>query len=220
MARNTHSDQIAAGYDVYGSEGDKIGSVAEVGPSYFVVEKGFFFPTALYVPLSAVTSVSDDEVRLNVSKDQIENQGWDAAPNDGGYAATEAVDTEGRSDSTIERSEERLSVDKESVQTGEVRIGKDVIEEEQSVDVPVKREEVRVTSRSVDRPATGETFQEQDIAVPVHEEKVSVSKDARVVEELDVEKDVVEDTERVTETVRREEFRVDEDVDRAENRDR
>ena len=38
--------------------------------------------------------------------------------------------------------EERLSVDKERVQTGEVNVGKHVVEETQSIEVPVEREEV------------------------------------------------------------------------------
>ena len=71
MSWTTESSQIMAGDEVVGSDGDKVGTVAEVQPTYIVVEKGFFFPTALYVPLSAVTSVGDDEVRLSVSKDDM-----------------------------------------------------------------------------------------------------------------------------------------------------
>ncbi len=213
-----YADQISTGYDVYGSDDEKIGSVAEVGPNYFLVEKGFLFVTDIYVPLSAVTSVQDNGVRLNLTKDQVENQGWDARPEEDGHKATDMrTESEGQ---PIERVEERLKVDKQTVQSGEVRIGKDVTEEEQSVDVPVKHEKVRVSTRTVDRPAGGEAFEDQDISVALNEEQVEVSKEARVVEELDVEKEVVEDTERVSGTVRREEFRVDGDVDRSEERDR
>lgn len=213
-----YADQISTGYDVYGSDDEKIGSVAEVGPNYFLVEKGFLFVTDIYVPLSAVTSVQDNGVRLNLTKDQVENQGWDAPPEEDGHKATDMrTESEGQ---PIERVEERLKVDKQTVQSGEVRIGKDVTEEEQSVDVPVKHEKVRVSTRTVDRPAGGEAFEDQDISVALNEEQVEVSKEARVVEELDVEKEVVEDTERVSGTVRREEFRVDGDVDRSEERDR
>lgn len=213
-----YADQISTGYDVYGSDDEKIGSVAEVGPNYFLVEKGFLFVTDIYVPLSAVTSVQDNGVRLNLTKDQVENQGWDAPPEEDGHKATDMrTESEGQ---PIERVEERLKVDKQTVQSGEVRIGKDVTEEEQSVDVPVKHERARVSTRTVDRPAGGEAFEDQDISVALNEEQVEVSKEARVVEELDVEKEVVEDTERVSGTVRREEFRVDGDVDRSEERDR
>ena len=50
MSWSTESSQINVGDDVYGSDGDKVGTVAEVQPSYIVVEKGFFFPTDYYIP--------------------------------------------------------------------------------------------------------------------------------------------------------------------------
>jgi uncharacterized protein (TIGR02271 family) len=84
------------------------------------------------------------------------------------------------------------------------------VHEEQSIDVPVTREEVQVSSRQVDRPASGDAFSDQDIAVPVMEEDVEVTKEARVVEEFDVDKQTYQDTERVTDTVRKERVDIDE----------
>jgi uncharacterized protein (TIGR02271 family) len=215
--------RIQPGRDVYGSDGSEIGDVAEVGSNYIVVEKGFLFPKDIYIPASAITSVSEDRIELNVPKDAIEDQGWDAAPaesaagtddaamGDRDYAADASAME--REEGTLERREERLRVDKQPVQTGEVRIGKEVVEEEQSVDVPVTREQVDVSTRPIDRPASGDAFQEERIAVPVTEERVQVDKEARAVEELDVEKVAEEDTERVSETVRREEFRIEDEGD-------
>ena len=48
--------------------------------------------------------------------------------------------------------EEQLMVDKERVQTGEVRIRKDVVTEQRSLDVPVEREEVVIERRPAVRP--------------------------------------------------------------------
>jgi len=222
--------QIQPGWDVYGSDGNEIGDVEEVGPDYIVVEKGFLFPKTLYIPVSAISSVSEDRVELSVPKDAAGDQGWDAPPagasmtdettaeyGDRDYATADAGATmdrgEATGEGTLERREEQLRVDKQPVQAGEVRVGKEVVEEEQSVDVPVAREEVEVTTRPVDRPATGEAFQEEQVAVPVTEERVQVGKEARAVEELDVEKVARQDTERVSDTVRREEFRVEDDGD-------
>ena len=42
--------------DVYGSDGEKVGSIVAVYPNYLVVEKGFFFPTDYYIPVSAVNA--------------------------------------------------------------------------------------------------------------------------------------------------------------------
>ena len=216
----TQSGQIETGWDVYDVNGDEIGDVSEVGPNYIVVEKGWLFPTDIYIPNSAITSVAPDRIQLNVAKDAIDGESWNSPPADQGFegqdeqryvdtsaAATSDYDT----DATLERREERLQVGKEAVQTGEVRVGKEVIEEQESIDVPVTRESVEVSTRSVDRPATGAAFEEGEISIPVSEERVTVDKEARVVEELEVDKVARQDTERVTDTVRREEFRIDDE---------
>src|SRR3989337_1936165 len=70
------------GAEVYGADGDKVGTVAAVYPGYIVVEKGFFFPTDYYIPMSAVASYDNDQVYLNLAKDAALNSGWDAQPTD------------------------------------------------------------------------------------------------------------------------------------------
>src|SRR3712207_6009969 len=77
---------ITEGTDVYGSDGEKVGSVVAVQPNYVVVEKGFFFPTDYYIPTSAVASYDDGRVYLSVTKDEALNQGWDTEPT-GDYVA-------------------------------------------------------------------------------------------------------------------------------------
>ena len=76
MSSSSYGSQITVGDDVYGSDGDKVGTVAEVQSSYLVVEKGFFFPTDYYIPLSAVASASGGQVYLTVAKDAALNSGW------------------------------------------------------------------------------------------------------------------------------------------------
>ncbi|MFD1029952.1 YsnF/AvaK domain-containing protein [Metaplanococcus flavidus] len=112
--------------------------------------------------------------------------------------------------------EERLNVDKEQVKTGEVNVDKHVVEEERSVDVPVERDEVYVERRPVDGDSTDtrdKGFNEnENINVPISEERINVSKNDVVSEEIVVGKRKVEDTETVRDTVRREEADIDEDV--------
>lgn len=129
--------------------------------------------------------------------------------------------TDSTSEESLKLHEERLNVDKERVQTGEVNVGKHVVEEEQSIDVPVQREEVYVERRPVnDETGTGftedrGTLGENDsIHVDVNEERLNVSKDDVVSEEIVVGKRKVKDTEHVSETVRREEADIDEDAGR------
>src|SRR5215210_643628 len=99
MGWSTGSSQINVGDDVYGSDGDKVGTVNEVQPSYIVVEKGFFFPTDYYIPMSAVVSAGNGQVTLNVAKDAALNSGWDTVPDTGTVLTTTETSTAGRGSS-------------------------------------------------------------------------------------------------------------------------
>lgn len=120
--------------------------------------------------------------------------------------------------------EERLHVDKERVQTGEVNVGKHVVENEQTIEVPVEREEVYVERRPVNDSSTSkdtnhsfeskEAYTEGDtIRVPLTEERVEVTKTDVVAEEIVIGKRKVQDTEHVKETVRKEVADIDGDVE-------
>jgi uncharacterized protein (TIGR02271 family) len=108
--------------------------------------------------------------------------------------------------------EEELRAERVAEQAGEVRVGKNIVEEERTLDVPVSREEVEIRRVSTDRPAAaGDAFTDGDtIRVPVTAEKVNVTKEPRVVEEIEISKQAVTDTQRVSDTVRREELDVEE----------
>jgi len=106
---------------------------------------------------------------------------------------------------TIEVREENLEARTREVDRGAVRVDKHVVEEQQSLDVPVTEEEVHVSRRAVDRPAGTGNFEESTFEIPVRGEEVEVSKNARVVEEIDIDKSATQRTEHVTDTVRREE---------------
>ncbi|HEX5564334.1 MAG TPA: YsnF/AvaK domain-containing protein, partial [Sporosarcina sp.] len=102
--------------------------------------------------------------------------------------------------------------DKEEVERGEVSLHKDVVEEEQSFDVPVMREEVYVERRPVNEYESDvDEFKmmqdDETIRVPITEERLEVKKKPYVSEEIVVGKRQVEDTEMVNETVKREEAR-------------
>ena len=119
-------------------------------------------------------------------------------------------------DQAMQLREEQLEARKRSVETGQVRIGKDVVEEQQTLDVPVTREEVFIERRPVDRHAVdagtiGDS--NETIRVPVHEEQVSVDKRAVVTEEITVGKRQLQDSQQVSGTVRREEARIQKDGD-------
>jgi len=109
---------------------------------------------------------------------------------------------------------EELDVIKREKQAGEVRVSKEVREEEKELNVPVRRERVRVERRDVkDRPAMHASFQEETVVVPLRAEEVDVQKRAVVDEEVIIRKDAVEEEQRVAETVRREEVQIRGDGD-------
>ena len=83
--------------------------------------------------------------------------------------------------------------------------------EERTLDVPVTEERLVVNRRVVDRdaPADAPAYKEDTIEIPLLSEEVDVQKRNRVVEEIEIGKEKVQRTERVSDTVRREEVRVD-----------
>jgi uncharacterized protein (TIGR02271 family) len=235
----TESSQIMTGDEVYGSDGDKVGTVAEVQPSYIVVEKGFFFPTDYYIPMSAIASVAGGQVYLNVAKDAALQSGWDTVPDAVSAATpgTETILTEGDR-RTIDEAviaddrlaaarvatdeeiripviEEELTATVRPQEAGAVRIEKRVVAEDRVLEVPVTEERIRVERRVVDRPADTTdigAFEETVIDVPLRSETVDLEKQARVAEEVVVSKEAVQRTEQARGTVRREEVFVDEDA--------
>ena len=110
------------------------------------------------------------------------------------------------------RSEEQLNVSKDRVETGQVRLRKYVVNETETVEVPVEREEVRVVREPItdaDRANYDGNIGEQEASVTLSEDRVNVSKESVPVEKVSLEKDTVRDTERVSEEVRKERFETD-----------
>lgn len=129
MQTTTHMP-IELGTNVYGSDGEKIGSVAETQNQYFVIEKGFIFTTDIYIPMSAVVGRDEDGIRLSMTKDEIDHGDWSSPPVLGDQTDAGQVGYAGQHDSgwdagsssmsrdsmstdsdVLERREERLTVD-------------------------------------------------------------------------------------------------------------
>jgi uncharacterized protein (TIGR02271 family) len=120
-----------------------------------------------------------------------------------------------RGEDTLQLREEELVANKQQVETGQVEIGKDVVSEKRTLDVPVTREEVTIQRQPVDRRPSDRPIDEnaQTISVPVREEQVELEKRAVVYEEVGVNKQQVHETEHLSDTVRREEARVESEGD-------
>ena len=234
MTWSTNMGAIAAGDVVVSADGHRVGTVADVHPGYIVVEKGLVFATDHFIPLSAVASAGDGQVVLNVSRDVALESGWDVDPltlngelssdatgaDDGVCIEVDSVARPARVEAMAVGDEIRIPVFEEEltatvrpVETGAVRIRKRIVSEDRVIEVPVTEDEIRVERRIVDRPLGGgatEAVEQIIIEVPLRKETVDVEKRAHATEEIVVTKDVIQRTERITDSVRREEVRVDE----------
>lgn len=125
---------------------------------------------------------------------------------------------------TLELREETLRARKDTVEAGHVSIGKEVVEETRTVQVPLTREEVTIDRRPVNRRPSDEPISDSDSAdvinVPVHEEEVVVEKQPVVYDEVRLGKRTVQETQRVSDAVRKEVIDVDAtgDVDVSDRR--
>lgn len=111
----------------------------------------------------------------------------------------------------IQLKEEQLDVGTTEVQTGEVTVNKTVNEETQTVDVPVKHEEVTIERHPVTdgTPVDGSLdLEDETVTIPVTEEQIDVSKRPVVTEEVTINKETKEDVKEVSDTVRKEDLDV------------
>jgi uncharacterized protein (TIGR02271 family) len=146
-----------------------------------------------------------------------------------GYAAADVdrdVDTTGRThgaghdtsgpetDDAMTRSEEQLSVGTETREAGRARLRKHIVTEQQTVNVPVQREEVRlerepITDANVGAAMSGPDLSEEEHEVVLHEEQVVVEKKAVPVERVRLGTETVTEERSVTEDVRKEQIEAD-----------
>lgn len=112
---------------------------------------------------------------------------------------------------TLPVTQEKLHVGKRQVDRGGVRVRSYVVEKPVSEQVNLREENVRVERRAVDRPvgADSELFRDRTVEMTATTEEPVIAKDARVVEEVVVHKDVRQRSEQIKDTVKRTEVKVD-----------
>jgi uncharacterized protein (TIGR02271 family) len=215
--------------DLYSNDAEKIGRILEVHPQFLVVERGGFLSgkSEYFIAREYVASESGDRWTLSVGKDELDTIGSDERPemraDPQGFDETRAAgrrtaqgDTE-----TIQVHEEELHADKTAHQAGEVSVTKNVVEETKTIEVPVMREEVRVERHAASDTATSDhpdAFSGESIRVPVMEEQVEVRKVPHAVEEIEISKVQTQDTETVSDTVRKERVDIDDGSDTTRRR--
>ena len=109
--------------------------------------------------------------------------------------------------------EERVEIGKQQVETGGTRLRSRIVERPVEESLRLRQERVRIERVPVNRPATEAdlaSFQEGAIELTERAEVPVVSKEARVVEEVNIGKEVEEHDETIRETERRTDVQVDE----------
>ncbi|WP_375399721.1 DUF2382 domain-containing protein [uncultured Amnibacterium sp.] len=145
-----------------------------------------------------------------------------------GYTTSGSTDTTGRVDSSdtgydtsgpttddaVTRSEERLNVGVQNVQTGRARLRKHIVTEQQTVTVPVSHDEVHlerepITDANAGAAYDGPAISEEEHEVVLTEERPVVAKETVPVERVRLEKETVTENQQVTDEVRKEQIDFD-----------
>jgi len=128
---------------------------------------------------------------------------------------TEGYDTSGpTTDDAMTRSEEQLNVGTERVEAGRARLRKYVVTEQQSVSVPVSREEVTVEREPITDANRGDALDgpaisEEEHEVVLHAERPVVQTEAVPVERVRLGTETVTEDQNVSAEVRKEQIEVE-----------
>lgn len=163
-----------------------------------------------------VLDILDDEGTVNLDEREASwrSEGW------GGYEAstyatghpTTTDHSAASADETIPVVEERLRVGKRDTSHGRVRVRAYTVETPVSEMVELRDEHVELVRTPVDRPAkVDEDYRERSFEAEEHREEAVVSKEARVVEEIELRKTSDTRQETVSDTVRHTEVEVDDE---------
>jgi uncharacterized protein (TIGR02271 family) len=218
------------GTTVLDPSGDPIGTVAQVylddgtgRPQWVTVRTDVAGPRETFVPLAAARI---DAGRLVVDATREQVSGAPAVRADGHISSVEEAGIYryyGFGDDAMTRSEEHLVAGTRTVDTERVRLRKYVVTEMATVQVPVRREEVRLEHEPIpdaEREAayaggsvtdstgtTDATEAERDMIL--HAERPVVTTETVAVERVRLGKETVAGTETVTGQVRREEIELE-----------
>ncbi len=210
---------VEPGTDVVDSQGSHVGRVDDIRDGHLVVRKGRLFASDYYIPFGTIASHDETTIYLNVVADDEAARLWHQRPaprtRDESSAAEPSemnaqerlewlTDQEGNVRVPIIR--EELSATRRPVVRGQVRIETQMAEHEETLEVPVTEERVRIQRRSFQKDASGAdvTVDGGTFEVPFYGEDADVERRVRVIEEIIIIREAVETVRRVRGTVRTE----------------
>ncbi|MDA8392019.1 MAG: PRC and DUF2382 domain-containing protein [Actinomycetota bacterium] len=234
MITETMSADQLPGKTVNGLDG-KIGTVTDVyvdertgQPAWVTVKTGLMGSSSSFVPLTEARDAGGDIV---VPYDKAQVKGAPNMEEDGHLSPEEevalydyyeggiAAGTSGPAatgDDAMTRSEEQVEIGKVQRESARARLRKYVVTENVTTTVPVQHEEVRlerepITDANVGDATSGAPISEAEHEVVLHAEEPVVEKRVVPKERVRLDKEVVLDEQPVSEDVRREEIRLDEE---------
>jgi uncharacterized protein (TIGR02271 family) len=214
-------------------------------PEWVAVKTGMIGSKLSFIPLAGADR-SGDEIRVPYEKAHVkdapsiepdgelsqqeearlyEHYGleYDESRSDSGLAEGGRPGTSGRreqggaqGDDAMTRSEDELTVGKQSRQTGVARLKKYVVTEDVQTTVPVEREEARVerepiTDENIEQAMSGPEITESEHEVTLHEEEPVVEKHTVPKERVELSKDKVTEERPVSEELRKEHIETEDD---------
>jgi uncharacterized protein (TIGR02271 family) len=220
------------GQPVYDNQGEKIGNVEEIfydqqtrAPEWIGVGTGFFGTKRVLVPVQGSRTYEDglavahpkDQVKdsPDIDEDEIsaEREADLAAYYGVDYSVSDTATRSTGDGQSVTRSEEEIEVGTRSVEAGTARLRKWVETEPVALDVELNREVARVTRESINEPVGEHEFTEEEVEVPLHQEKPVVQKQAVAKERVGLEKDIETETQTVRDELKKERVDVEGDVD-------
>ena len=199
---------------------------------YLIVDAGGWFSSKeVLVPAGLARIVGDDVFFDSLTKSQVE--AMEVYDHDYQYSYKEQYERDRQSfvadsipeaermeiadhnydaPNTLELLEERLTVNKDRIVAGLVKVGKHVVTEERNVNVDLEEEHANIERTNVNRPTErriGDIDGNQTIEVELEAERAHVNKETYVTEEVNVGKTTERHTETIVDTIQREELDVD-----------
>ena len=201
---------------------------------YLIVDAGGWFSSKeVLVPAGLARIVGDDVFFDSLTKSQVE--AMEVYDHDYQYSykeqyerdrqafvadsipeaeRMEIADHNYNAPNTLELLEERLTVNKDRIVAGLVKVGKHVVTEERTINVDLEEEHADIERTNVNRPTDrriGDINGNETIEVELEAERARVSKETYVTEEVNVGKTTERHTETIVDTIQREELDIDND---------
>ena len=199
---------------------------------YLIVDAGGWFSSKeVLVPAGLARIVGDDVFFDSLTKSQVE--AMEVYDHDYQYSYKEQYERDRQAfvadsipeaermeiadhnydaPNTLELLEERLTVNKDRIVAGLVKVGKHVVTEERNVNVDLEEEHANIERTNVNRPTErriGDIDGNETIEVELEAERAHINKETYVTEEVNVGKTTERHTETIVDTIQREELDVD-----------